>query len=266
MSTMDAELSDLIAAILFFGSNPSEPLEPWPVLASRIYAGAGVLLSPTEVEHFYFKNLLQFGGAVAAKSKVEEMVLNDVRSGKERFQRVCALIVPNFLSVCANVPAKILSAATTSVSATSSSSSILQGSDVVAGAAHVFGAIPTSSSSSKPSLSQAMTPDHLLDVIQLFRAVEGFDVFEEPVGPRVVNTVMSANNYAMVIKESMSISKIRSLVHDGQIASLQDLECAIWKIAANCVFFNVPEGRYPGLARRFAAACSVIIRREAGLQ
>lgn len=45
----------------------------------------------------------------------------------------------------------------------------------------------------------------------------------------------------------------------GIIRTLQELERAVWHIAANCVVFNAPESYYPQTARRFAAACSDII-------
>ncbi|RNF10021.1 uncharacterized protein Tco025E_06856 [Trypanosoma conorhini] len=45
----------------------------------------------------------------------------------------------------------------------------------------------------------------------------------------------------------------------GVIRTLQDLEQAVWRIAANCVMFNAPESYYPFTARTFAIACTRII-------
>ncbi|KAG8342113.1 hypothetical protein TRVL_07059 [Trypanosoma vivax] len=45
----------------------------------------------------------------------------------------------------------------------------------------------------------------------------------------------------------------------GAIRTLQELEQAVWHMAANCVVFNVPESFYPSTARRFATACIDII-------
>lgn len=45
----------------------------------------------------------------------------------------------------------------------------------------------------------------------------------------------------------------------GVIRTLQELEQAVWHIAANCVVFNAPESYYPQTARQFAAACTDII-------
>ncbi|RNE98038.1 hypothetical protein TraAM80_09006 [Trypanosoma rangeli] len=45
----------------------------------------------------------------------------------------------------------------------------------------------------------------------------------------------------------------------GAIRTLQDLEQAVWHIAANCVVFNAPESYYPFTARTFAVACTKII-------
>ncbi|ESL10252.1 hypothetical protein TRSC58_02018 [Trypanosoma rangeli SC58] len=45
----------------------------------------------------------------------------------------------------------------------------------------------------------------------------------------------------------------------GVIRTLQDLEQAVWHIAANCVVFNAPESYYPFTARTFAVACTKII-------
>ncbi|KEG08020.1 hypothetical protein DQ04_08201000 [Trypanosoma grayi] len=43
------------------------------------------------------------------------------------------------------------------------------------------------------------------------------------------------------------------------IRTLQELERAVWHIAANCVVFNAPESYYPLTARQFAVACMEII-------
>lgn len=265
-SSISDEVSDLLAAVLFFGADPDAPPENWSVLAARFYASAGVLLSPSEVETFFFYYIDHFGGVAAAIQNVEDMVKANVAAGTaSRFQRVCAILVPNFAT--APSAQKLTSSQPSTLSSSSQYIQSTRAGDAVAGAALVFGALSSTSSSTtaKPLYLRPMSPDHLLEIIQLFRAVEGFDVFEDPVGPRVVNTVMSSNNYAMVIKDPMSVSRMRQLVREGNITTLQDLECAVWKIAMNCVFFNVPEGRYPGLGRRFACACSVIIHREAGL-
>ncbi|KAF5224423.1 hypothetical protein ECC02_002361 [Trypanosoma cruzi] len=45
----------------------------------------------------------------------------------------------------------------------------------------------------------------------------------------------------------------------GVIRTLQELEQAVWHIAANCVVFNAPESYYPFTARTFALACAGII-------
>ncbi|KAH9598393.1 hypothetical protein LSM04_005670 [Trypanosoma melophagium] len=45
----------------------------------------------------------------------------------------------------------------------------------------------------------------------------------------------------------------------GTIRTLQELEQAVWQIAANCVVFNAPESCYPFTARQFAVSCTNII-------
>ncbi|ORC85834.1 uncharacterized protein TM35_000321490 [Trypanosoma theileri] len=45
----------------------------------------------------------------------------------------------------------------------------------------------------------------------------------------------------------------------GTIRTIQELEQAVWQIAANCVVFNAPESCYPFTARQFAVSCTDII-------
>lgn len=227
--------ADLMAIVLFHDLDPSEPIHSWPLEAAKVYCVTGTLLSPSDVESFFYGFIESCGSVEAAKERVKKMIAADVTL---RFHKAC---LPLFSLHPADAQVVIKK-------------------EEDADDEKKVGA----SSSFKPSMTQVSSVEHLLDVVHLFRAVEGYDVFDEPVGPRVVNTVMSGNAYASVVKQPMSLSLMRSLVRDGTISTLQQLECAVWKMAANCVFFNVPEGLYPGIARRFAAACTAIIHREAG--
>ncbi|KAG5509842.1 hypothetical protein JKF63_07487 [Porcisia hertigi] len=48
---------------------------------------------------------------------------------------------------------------------------------------------------------------------------------------------------------------------ERRVLTLAELERSVWHVAANCVFFNAPESRYPRTARHFAAACIAIMTR-----
>ena len=108
--------------------------------------------------------------------------------------------------------------------------------------------------------------DRLLELLALCNAVDGADVFREPVCPR---TIMEYNQstlgpYNSTIRYPMSLSVIQAMIMDRRITSVAMLESRIWQIAANCVMFNAPEGTFPHLARQFATKCSQILRESKG--
>lgn len=232
-------VDDVLHVIVLSSIDPNEPVDNWAPYAAQLYTACGVLLTPHDVQKRYFTILSQCGGFASAKKRAEELKVDLQQAmhshGKRQHPTAAASSVQG---------------QGRTVSAASPQAPYLASSAPAGG--------PATSSSSSISVAA----DHLLDVVNMFRAVEGFDVFEEPVGPRVVNTVMSQHNYGMVIKQPVSISLMRSLIREGKITTITELEQYIWKMAANCVFFNVPEGPYPGLARRFAKECSAIIHRE----
>jgi hypothetical protein len=259
----------LIRVLLLQSIDPEQPdNNDWIHLAARVYCASGIHMTPAELERAFVLHLREQGGYAAAKAKAQE-----IASTNPAYKSMVMLVDgPPFVA-----------AATQSIHATSSSSSVAaavatgpsglhhkatptkeevatRSADITSSATiYSIGAI-------REAKSREMSPGNLLDIVQMFRAIEGFDVFEEPVGPRVVNTVMSSNNYASVVRRPVSISSVRTAVYDGSIRTPQALEQAIWNMAANCVYFNVPEGPYPGIARRFAAACTAIINRESGLR
>jgi hypothetical protein len=106
------------------------------------------------------------------------------------------------------------------------------------------------------------TVDSLLELLAVCSAVEGADVFRDPVCPR---TIMEYNQstlgpYGTTIHLPMSLSVIRAMITERRITTVSQLESRIWHIAANCVVFNAPEGSFPHLARQFAEKCSRILR------
>jgi hypothetical protein len=264
----------LIQVLLLQSIDPEQPdNNDWIHLAARVYCASGIHMTPAELERTFVLHLREQGGYAAAKAKAQE-----IASTNPTYKSMVMLVDgPPFV-------ADSCPSTTQSIHAASSSSSSVAAAVATGAGGLRHKATPTkeevatrsaditasstiySIGAIREAKSREMSPGNLLDIVQMFRAIEGFDVFEEPVGPRVVNTVMSSNNYASVVRRPVSISSVRTAVYDGSIRTPQALEQAIWNMAANCVYFNVPEGPYPGIARRFAAACTAIINRESGLR
>ncbi|CUG93943.1 Hypothetical protein, putative [Bodo saltans] len=246
----------------------------WIHLAARVYCATGLHMTPTQLEGIYLAFLREHGGHAIAKAKAQAIAATNQK------YKSMVILVDGVQFV--QEPAMFASSSSTAAAALSSSAGSAAGhhhqkptstKDEVIMTSRSKDATTTSSATQysigvrgREAKSREMSPGNLLDIVQMFRAIEGFDVFEEPVGPRVVNTVMSSNNYASVVRRPVSISSVRTSIYDGSIRTPQALEQAIWNMAANCVYFNVPEGPYPGIARRFAAACTAIINRESGLR
>lgn len=123
-------------------------------------------------------------------------------------------------------------------------------------------AVAAASVSVQGALARELSVDRLLELLAYCSAVEGAEVFREPVCPR---TVMEYNQstlgpYSSTVHVPMSLALIRTMVSDRRITTVGQLESRIWHIAANCVVFNAPEGTFPHMARQFASKCSRILR------
>ncbi|CAD2219238.1 Bromodomain, putative [Angomonas deanei] len=122
-----------------------------------------------------------------------------------------------------------------------------------------------------------LTRDTLNDLMRLIIAEPGSDIFLNPV-PH--NTMMEVHHerrgpYGDVIQQPTSLSSIKQQIarsskhyytpgteaaRSGKmILTLAQLEAALWRVAANCVMFNVPEGSYPSTARNFVRRAVYIL-------
>lgn len=266
-SSAQASIDDVAAAVATHLVDPEDPENNnWLLLAAKVYCATGQHMSPLELESLLLKYIRSCGGFQAALSNAQSMLASSTMSKDVTFRGD----LPFRESADAHRSNAPMNGSCTAASASAMKKEDVDEMKLAAMSRRGGGAESTRLqyhlSGGREAKQREMSSEHLLDILQMFRAVEGYDVFEEPVGPRVVNTVMSTNNYATVVRKPVSISSIRTSIYDGQLRTPQQLEQAVWTIAANCVFFNVPEGQYPGLARRFAAACSAIINRESGLR
>jgi hypothetical protein len=81
--------------------------------------------------------------------------------------------------------------------------------------------------------------------------------FREAVNPEtmMVHAGSELGPWRKVIKKSLSINCIRTMIQTGEITTLVQLRNCFLQVAANSVMFNAPQGDYPPAARIFARGC-----------
>lgn len=231
--------NDLVLILLFSRISPDQPFDDWLSIAAECYELSRVLIAPDDLEFLYTKTIEKHGSVHGARQAIAELR----QHWKKQAQAKKRLVV-----VTSSTSASPSREAGASSSSSSSPNQQQQQQDLAR--RHL-------------SFHQTVAPERLLHTVELFRAVEGFMEFDEPVNGRIRHLITPSAMYSAVVKQPMSLSLIRQDIQKGEIGSWGQLEAALWLMASNCVVFNPPEGPYPSLARRFVHNCMEIVCREA---
>ena len=236
--------NDLVLILLFSRVSPDQPFDQWSSIAAEFYDLSRVLISADDVEFLYTKTIEKHGSYQAAQQAVAELKQTWKKHAQSKVKRL--------------IPLATTSATSSKLHLASSSTSPADGTNVE------LGTTGNHALSSQRRLSSSPVPvERLLHTVELFRVVEGYIEFDEPVNGRIRHLISPSASYSAVVKQPMSLSMLRADIQKGIIHSWVQLEAALWLMAANCVMFNPPEGPYPSLARRFVSNCMEIVGREA---
>jgi hypothetical protein len=251
---------------------------PWELIASHIYCATQLLLSPRELRRLYLRTLAANGGSIEAflVSKVYQTASQRLAAwSAEDVRREVGLHHDSALrklkgsgaggggkttSGSHSAVLALVGMPTAAAGAGGPANSFSGGSGGSGGNARTPSPVASFASSIPTSFFAVTSKESLLLVWNRCNGLKMAEWFREAVNPEtmMVHAGSELGPWRKVIKKSLSINGIRTMIQTGEITTLVQLRNAFLQVAANSVMFNAPQGDYPPAARIFARGCSEV--------